>query len=338
MRIAQVAPLFESVPPQTYGGTERVVSYLTEALVALDHEVTLYASGDSVTRARLVPIVAKSLRTNRRKPDWIVWHTLMLDRVLEEAGRYDVLHFHIDVLQLPMLRHCPTRNVTTLHGRLDLPDLPPLYRQFSEHPLVSISDHQRLPVPFANWRATVYHGLPRNLYSFHAEPHDYFAFIGRISPEKRVDRAIEMALACDMPIRIAAKVDDADKVYFESIIRPLLAHPLVDYIGEIDDAGKNDFLGNARAVLFPIDWPEPFVIVMIEAFACGTPVIAYRGGSVPEVMQHGVTGFVVDDQQEAIAAARNIDTIDRRRCRQVFEERYTAEAMAGQYLEVYRNL
>jgi glycosyltransferase involved in cell wall biosynthesis len=339
MKIAQVAPLFESVPPKAYGGTERVVSYLTEALVELGHEVTLYASGDSTTSARLVPIVARSLRTDRRHPDWLVWHTLMLDRVIADASQYDVIHFHVDVLQHPLARRCPCPSVTTLHGRLDLPDLVPLYRHFSDAPLVSISGNQRKPLPFANWRATVHHGLPLGLYRPNAAPRgDYFAFIGRVSPEKRVDRAIDIALACGVPLRIAAKVDEVDRDYFASRIRPLLDHPLVEFIGEIDEPAKNDFIGNARALLFPIDWPEPFGIVMIEAFACGTPVISYPGGSVAEVMQHGVTGFVVSDQQEAIEAAEAVQRIDRRRCRQVFEERFTSHIMARRYLDVYRDL
>jgi glycosyltransferase involved in cell wall biosynthesis len=338
MKIAQVAPLFESVPPKTYGGTERVVSYLTEALVAQGHDVTLYASGDSITSARLVPIVPKSLRLDRRHGDWVAWHTILVDRVFEDAERHDIVHFHIDALHLPLARRHRRRCVTTMHGRLDLPALVPLFSRFSEHALVSISDHQRKPLPNANWQATVHHGLPQELYAFHPHARDYFAFIGRISPEKRVDRAIEIALACDIPLRIAAKIDDVDAAYFESAVRPLLSHPLVEYLGEIDEQAKGDFLGHARALLFPIDWPEPFGIVMIEAFACGTPVIGYPAGSVPEVLQDALTGFIVNDQQEAIAAARSIEAIDRRRCRQVFEERYTADRMARHYLDVYRRV
>lgn len=338
MKIAQVAPLFEAVPPTGYGGTERVVSYLTEALVEQGHDVTLYASGDSITRARLVPVVEHSLRTDRRHPDWLMWHTMMLDRVFDDAERYDVIHFHVDFLHFPLARRCKRPTVTTLHGRLDLPDLVPLYRHFSDQPVISISHNQRKPLPWANWRATVHHGLPRDLYSFHARPGNYFAFIGRISPEKRVDRAIEIALACGAPLLIAAKVDDVDRAYFENRIKPLLDHPLVDFIGEIAEDRKTEFIGQARALLFPIDWPEPFGIVMIEAFACGTPVISYPGGSVAEVMQHGVTGFVVNDQQEAIAAAHEIHRIDRHRCREVFEERFTSHTMAANYLDVYRKL
>jgi glycosyltransferase involved in cell wall biosynthesis len=339
VRIAQVAPLFESVPPKAYGGTERVVSYLTEALVQMGHEVTLFASGDSCTGAELVPIVDKSLRLHPGKPDWVIWHTLLLDRVLQSADRFDVIHFHVDTLQLPLIERCTdTPCLTTAHGRLDLPDLQPLFRRFSRHPMVSISDSQRRPLEAANWQATVYHGLPRDLYSFHAQPQDYFAFVGRISPEKRVDRAIGIAIACDTPLRIAAKVDAADKVYFEQEIEPLLDHPLVTFIGEIGDADKDDFIGNARALLMPIDWPEPFGLVMIEAMACGTPVIAWRHGSVPEVMQEGVTGRIVESMDEAIAAARTIGRIDRRGCREVFERRFSAPVMAARYLEVYREL
>lgn len=340
MKIAQVAPLFESVPPKGYGGTERVVAYLTDALVELGHEVTLFASGDSTTRARLVSVVERGLRLDGRHADWLVWHTMLLDRVFGAAERFDAIHFHVDFLHFPGVRHCPTPCVTTLHGRLDLPELVPLYRHFDEQPLVSISDSQRTPLPWAHWRATVHHGLPADLLSFTPQPgpNSYFAFLGRISPEKRVDRAIEIAIACGVPLRIAAKVDAVDRVYFEAQIRPLLDHPLVDFIGEIDEAHKSAFLGQARGLLFPIDWPEPFGIVMIEAFACGTPVIAYPGGSVNEVMEHGVTGFIVNDQREAIAAARNIGTIDRRRCRRVFEQRYTARTMAERYIDVYRGL
>ena len=339
MRIAQVAPLFESVPPRAYGGTERVVSYLTEALVDMGHEVTLFASGDSVTRAKLVPVVDKALRLHPGRPDWVIWHTLMLDRVLQSADRFDVIHFHVDTLQLPVVeRCCETPSLTTAHGRLDLADLQPLFKRFSRHPMVSISDSQRRPLPAANWQATVYHGLPPALYSFHPQPQDYFAFIGRISPEKRVDRAIEIAIACNMPLRIAAKVDAADTEYFATRIEPMLDHPLVTFIGEIGDEAKNDFIGNARALLTPIDWPEPFGLVMIEAMACGTPVVAWRNGSVPELIEPGVNGFIVESMEEAIAAARNIDSICRRACRDVFERRFAAPVMARRYLEVYQEL
>ena len=338
MRIAQVAPLFESVPPQAYGGTERVVSYLTEALVERGHDVTLYASGDSHTSARLVPVCERGLRLDPRRPDWTVWHTLMLDRVFAAAGSYDVIHLHVDTLHFPLARRCPRPCVTTLHGRLDLPDLQPLFRHFQEQPLVSISDCQRRPLPDAHWLATIHNGLPRQLYRFHERADDYFAFVGRVSPEKRVDRAIDIALGCGTPLRIAAKVDEADRAYFEQAIRPRLDHPLVDFAGEIREREKNDFIGRAKALLFPIDWPEPFGLVMIEAFACGTPVISFSGGSVAEVLEHGVTGFIVDDIQEAVAAARRIAELDRRRCRAEFERRFTADLMAQRYLDVYGGL
>lgn len=338
MRIAQVAPLYESVPPRAYGGTERVVAYLVEALVELGHEVTLFASGDSVTSANMVSVVPRGLRLDTHKPDPLVWHTIMMDRVLKAAGSFDVIHFHTDVLQLSLVGQCRTPCLSTAHGRLDLPDLKPLFRCFPSHPMVSISTSQRAPLPWANWRATVHHGLPLGLYSLHEEPQDYFAFVGRISPEKRCDRAIEIARACGVPLRIAAKVDEADRVYFESTIEPMLDDPLVSFVGEIGDAAKNDFIGNARALLMPIDWPEPFGLVMIEAMACGTPVIAYANGSVPEILEDGVTGFIVRDQAQAIAAARNVGRIDRRRCRRVFEQRFTDRVMARRYLDVYREL
>lgn len=338
MRIAQIAPLFESVPPLAYGGTERVVSYLTEALVGQGHDVTLFASGDSVTEARLAPMAERSLRLDPSRPDWLMRHTVMIDQVFARADEFDVLHFHIDCLHYPLAQRCATPSVTTLHGRLDLPDLQALHAHFRTHPLVSISNHQRRPLPQANWCSTVYHGLPTSLYRCRDVPQDYFAFVGRISPEKRLDRAIEIAVACNTRLRIAAKVDPVDQAYFEREIRPLLDHPLIEFAGEIGDADKNDFIGNARALLFPVDWPEPFGMVVIEAFACGTPVIAYERGAVPELMQHGVTGYIVNSQDEAIAAARVIDRIDRRRCRAAFERRFTADKMAARYLQVYQAL
>lgn len=338
MKIAQVAPLMESVPPRAYGGTERVVSYLTETLVEMGHHVTLFASGDSVTNARLVPVVGTGLRLDPRKPEPLVWHTIMMDMVLDAAAGFDVIHFHIGVLQLAMMRRCETPCVSTPHGRLDLPDLKALFRRFPKHPMVSISSSQRAPVPWANGRATVHHGLPLGLYSVHPQPKDYFAFVGRISPEKRVDRAIEIATACGTPLRIAAKVDAVDRDYFESAIEPLLDDPLVTFVGEIGDRAKNDFIGYARALLMPIDWPEPFGLVMVEAMACGTPVIAYGLASVPEIIDDGVTGFIVHNQEQAISAAKCIDRIDRRRCREVFEQRFAASVMARQYLDVYRQV
>jgi glycosyltransferase involved in cell wall biosynthesis len=338
MRIALIAPLMESVPPHAYGGTERVVSYLTEALVALGHDVTLFASGDSKTRARLVPMVERSLRLDPSHPDWLAHTTMMLDQVFASADEFDVMHFHVDFLHYPLVRRCATPCLTTLHGRLDLPDLAPLHRHFREQPLVSISTAQRKPLPRSRWIATVHNGLPEDLYRFQARPGDHFAFLGRISPEKRVDRAIEIARATGTRLRIAAKVDRVDRKYFERDIEPLLNHPLIEFIGEVDESQKNEFIGGARAILFPIDWPEPFGMVMIEALACGTPVVAYRCGSVPEVLEHGVTGYIVEDQPQAIEAARQIDRIDRGACRRAFERRFTAQRMAQQYVEVYQAL
>ena len=337
MRIAQVAPLIESVPPRNYGGTERIVAYLSDALLDLGHEVTLFASGDSCTRARLVAVAPRALRAARRAADWPMWTTLMLEQVQLEAerGAFDVIHFHVDVLPLPYARRCATPSVTTLHGRQDLPGLDRLYAQFCEHPLVSVSDSQRAPQAAANWRATVPHGLPHDLYRFHPAHGDYFVFVGRISPEKRVDRAIEIAVACGVPLRIAAKVDITDRHYFAKQIRPLLNHPLVEFIGEIGEREKDDFIGNSRALLFPIDWPEPFGLVAIEALACGTPVLAYANGSMPEILQDGVDGFLVHDQAQAIAAAGRIEQIARADCRASFERRFTATAMAQRYLDVY---
>jgi glycosyltransferase involved in cell wall biosynthesis len=338
MRIAQVAPLFESVPPKYYGGTERVVSYLTEELVRQGHDVTLFASGDSVTDAKLVAATRRSLRLDKHCVDQIAHHVLMLERVVQRASSFDVIHYHVDYLHFPYSRRHATPHVTTLHGRLDIPDLVPLYREFRDMPVVSISEAQRDPLPFANWTRTVHHGLPVDLYDFCAEPGDYLAFIGRVAPEKRVDRAIEIAKRVGLPLKIAAKVDDVDRQYFENVVEPLLNHPLVEYLGEIGEGEKQEFLGNARALLFPINWPEPFGLVMIEAMACGTPVIALRRGSVPEVLDHGRTGFIVNDLDDAVAAARRIDDISRRRCREVFEDRFTATRMASDYVELYSAL
>jgi glycosyltransferase involved in cell wall biosynthesis len=338
VKIAQVAPLFESVPPQGYGGTERVVSYLTEALVEAGHEVTLFAAGDSVTRARLVPVVPQSIRLASQRLEWLMWHTVMIDRVFEMADAFDVIHFHTDFLHYPLARRCRTPSLTTMHGRLDIADLGALHRHFGDQGLVSISDAQQHAMPDAHWLATVHHGLPAGLYRPGSGEGGYFAFIGRISPEKRVDRAIEIALACETRLRIAAKVDPADQAYFEREIRHRLEHPLIEYVGEIGEAAKGDFLGRARAMLFPIDWPEPFGLVMIESLACGTPVLAYEGGSVAEVMEDGVNGFIVHDLQQAIAAARRIGEIDRRVCRRRFDERFTAARMARAYVDVYRTV
>jgi glycosyltransferase involved in cell wall biosynthesis len=338
VRIAQVAPLFESVPPKLYGGTERIVSYLTEELVRQGHDVTLFASGDSVTRARLVAPCPQALRLDPHCVDQIALHILQLEMVLREADQLDVIHFHTDYLHYPLSRRQTYRHVTTLHGRLDIPELAPLYREFDRMPVVSISDSQRAPLPMAHWRATVHHGLPPDLLSFHERPAGYLAFLGRISPEKRPDRAVEIARRAGLELRIAAKVDKADQAYFERVIQPLLAGPGVNYIGEIGEAEKADFLGNARALLFPIDWPEPFGLVMIEAMACGTPVIACRCGSVPEVIDDGVTGFIVDSIEGAVRAVGRLPELSRRRCRRVFEERFCAARMARDYVAVYERL
>jgi glycosyltransferase involved in cell wall biosynthesis len=339
MKIAQIAPLIESVPPRLYGGTERVVSYLTEALVGLGHEVTLFASGDSITTAQLVPCVPRALRLDPKVKDPIPYYMLMLDRVRQQADDFDILHFHIDQLHFPLFRPIANRSITTLHGRQDLPDLVPLYLGFSDMPLVSISNDQRSPVPGANFIETVYHGLPLNLLRPLARPSgEYVAFLGRIAPEKRPDRAIAIARALGVPLKIAAKVDRVDEVYYREQIEPLLAGSDVDFIGEINEHQKAEFLGNARALLFPIDWPEPFGLNMIEAMACGTPVLAFRCGSVPEIIDNDVTGVIVETMDEAIAALPRVMTIDRRKVRQRFEQRFSATRMAKDYVKVYRSL
>ena len=338
MRIAQVAPLVESVPPRLYGGTERVVWNLVEELVRQGHDVTLFASGDSQTSARLIPGSAAALRLGGGCQDFLAPHVYMLEQVLKRANEFDVVHFHIAQLHFPVARRYLSAHVTTMHGRLDLPELGPLYQEFGDIPCVSISDAQRVPLPQANWVHTVYHGLPPELLTFHPQHGSYFAFLGRISPEKRVDRAIAIARGCGQRLRIAAKVDAADADYFTREIEPLLDDPLVEFIGEIGDADKSDFLGGAQALLFPIDWPEPFGLVVIEALACGTPVIGFRAGSVEELLDDGVTGFVVDSVDQAIAAARRIDEIDRQMCRAVFEQRFTVSRMAQQYVEVYQRV
>jgi glycosyltransferase involved in cell wall biosynthesis len=338
MRIALVAPLYESVPPKCYGGTERVVSYLTEELVRMGHSVTLFASGDSITKARLVPGCPHSLRLDRHCIDQLAYHTLMLEHVAQRAREFDLIHYHVDYLHFPLSRCLRVPHVTTLHGRLDIPDLQPLYREFHDMPIVSISDAQRQPLPGARWIGTVHHGLPGDLYRYREMPDGYLAFLGRISPEKRVDRAIEIAREVGLPIRIAAKVDKVDQDYFEKYIRPMLDDPLVEYLGEIGEGAKEAFLGGARALLFPIDWEEPFGLVVIEALACGTPVVAYRRGSTPEIVEHGVTGFLVESQAAATEAVRLVPGLSRRRCRQAFEQRFTAARMAKDYVRIYEEL
>ncbi|MGR3540106.1 MAG: glycosyltransferase family 4 protein [Hasllibacter sp.] len=343
MRIAQIAPLAESVPPKFYGGTERIVSYLTEALVEDGHEVTLFASGDSVTRAELASPVPAALRLRTDPPvlDAGPYHMMMLDALRARADEFDVVHFHLDVMPLPLVRALPCPSVFTLHGRQDLPDLWPCYDYFREVPFVSISDHQRRPVPDArNWAATIHHGLPPDLLPFSERSEGYLAFLGRISPEKRPDRAIRVAAATGRELRIAAKVDRVDRAYWEEEIAPLIAmHDNVHYIGEVDERQKARFLAGADALLFPIDWPEPFGLVMIEAMSAGTPVLAMRCGSVPEVIDHGRSGWIHDDVDGMIETVRaRLDGLPRRTVRETFEARFTAARMAGDYVALYRRL
>jgi glycosyltransferase involved in cell wall biosynthesis len=335
LRIAQVAPLFESVPPQLYGGTERVVSALTEEFVARGHDVTLFASGDSQTRARLVPCADQSLRLDGRARDHVAFTMMELAEVFRRAADFDIIHSHVDYFAFPFARQCPTPVVTTVHGRLDLPEIARVYRYFSGQHLVSISDSQRQPLPDVGWVRTVYNGIDFTRFTLRRQPGSYLAFLGRISPEKRPDRAIEVARALDMPLKIAAKVDDADRDYFEHAIRPRLAHPLIEFVGEVDDRDKDEFLGNAYAYLFPIDWPEPFGLTMVEAMACGTPVIAMRCGSVPEVVAHGVSGFICDQMRDFIDAVPRAGTLDRAICRAYAQARFSAAAMADGYEAVY---
>lgn len=344
MRIAQIAPLFEAVPPKLYGGTERVVSSLTEALVDLGHDVTLFASGDSVTSARLDPPWPRALRLDPDIRDWVATYHLMLEYVFRRAHNFDVLHFHIDYFPNSLFSRQPVPFVTTLHGRLDLAEFAAVYRMFPDAPLVSISDSQRKPVPDLGWVGTVLHGMPRNVLHVPEasgqgdEKGEYFAFLGRISPEKGIERAIQIAGACNTRLKVAAKVDKADAEYFKASVEPLLKFAHVEFIGEINDAQKPDFLGRAKATLFPIDWPEPFGLVMIESMGCGTPVIAMRRGSVPEVMEDGVTGFVVENVEEAIAATKKLDTLDRQKIRARFDQRWTSERMARDYVDIYQRL
>ncbi len=339
MKIAQVAPLYESVPPKLYGGSERVVSYLTESLVDLGHDVTLFASADSVTRARLVPGCERALRLQGSKiVDPISHHVRLIEAVFQRSAEFDVLHFHIDYLHFSCARRTPIPTLTTEHGRLDVPDLHPLFEAFPDMNLVSISDSQRKPLPGAKWVGTVYHGLPSALYQLGDGSGNYLAFLGRFAPEKRPDVAIEIAKRTGRKLKIAAKVDPADEQYFKNEIEPLLHHPLIEVLGEIGENEKRVFLSDASALLFPIDWPEPFGLVMIEAMACGTPVIAYPNGSVPEIIEDQKTGFLVSNIEEAVAAVKRLYTLNRLEIRQVFEERFSSQRMALDYLRLFRKI
>jgi glycosyltransferase involved in cell wall biosynthesis len=338
LRIAQVAPLYERVPPELYGGTERVVSYLTEELVRLGHDVTLFASGDSITTANLDAVCPRALRLDGTCRDPLATHVRMLGRVYRRAERFDVIHCHTDYLGLPLAGFVRPPTLITLHGRLDLPELPLVYADHMRVPLVSISDAQRLPMRDANWLATVPHGVPAALYDPEYATGSYLLFVGRISPEKRPDAAVAIAAAAGVPLKIAAKVDAVDREYFASMIRPLLEHPLVEFLGEVDDARKGELLRGALALLFPIDWPEPFGLILIEALACGVPVIARRRASVPEIVREGVTGFLRETDEELARAVHEVHRLDRRACRAEFEARFTAATMAGRYVELYERL
>jgi glycosyltransferase involved in cell wall biosynthesis len=338
MKIAQVAPLIESVPPKAYGGTERIVSYLTEQLVDMGHDVTLFASGDSVTKASLVAPTYKGLRGNKDVVDIYTYYIYMLELVQQKINDFDIIHYHIDYFHFPLSRRNDIPQCTTMHGRLDLGDLRVLFNEFREMPLVSISNAQRAPIPYANFVKTVYHGLPLSLFSYSDQPKDYLAFLGRISPEKGLDKAIEISKLTGIPLKIAAKIDKSDEEYFEHHIKKLLDHPLIEFIGEINDNEKSQFLGDALAVLFPINWPEPFGLVMIESMACGTPVIAFRHGSVPEVIDHGETGFIVENVEDAVGKIREISSFSRLRCRTKFEERFSVKRMAENYVEVFQEM
>jgi glycosyltransferase involved in cell wall biosynthesis len=338
MRIAQVSPLFEAVPPKLYGGTERVVYSLTEELVAMGHDVTLFASGDSVTSATLAPMRQEALRLDPTVKDWVATYMRMVELIYRRADEFDILHFHIDYFPLALFSRQHTPFLTTLHGRLDLAEFKDVYELYPDAPFVSISNAQRKPIPRLNWVRTVLHGMPARLLTPRPVKPSYVAFLGRISPEKGVDRAIHIAGRAGVTLKIAAKVDNADREYFEAQIKPLLSLPHVEFIGEIDDSQKPEFLSGAHALLFPINWPEPFGLVMIESMACGTPVIAFNCGSVPEVMDHGLTGFVVNDEDEAVAAIGRLGELDRAKVRQQFDRRFTARRMAQDYLDLYGEL
>ncbi|MBK6263905.1 glycosyltransferase family 4 protein [Marivirga sp. S37H4] len=337
MRIAQVSPLYESVPPILYGGTERVVSYLTEELVRQGHEVSLFASGDSVSKARLRAPCNESLRLKKNCIDQLSYHFLMLEMLQQELDEFDIVHYHVDYLHFPLSRKNKKPHITTLHGRLDIPDIHPLFKEYREMPVVSISHSQRSPIPYANWVGNVYHGLPITETRYNNNTGEYLAFLGRICPEKGVDLAIEIAIKCGIPLKIAAKIDKADAEYFHREIKHLLNHPLIEYIGEIGEKEKSQFLRNAMALLFPINWPEPFGLVMIESMACGTPVIAFEKGSVPEIVEEGITGFIVNSVSEALETIQSkLPAFNRFLCRATFEKRFTVERMANEYVKLYQ--
>jgi glycosyltransferase involved in cell wall biosynthesis len=338
MKIAQISPLMEAVPPKLYGGTERIVAYVADELTTMGHDVTLFASGDSTTTAKLEAVWPRALRLDQTVRDYLAPHLIMLQAIAQRAAEFDIIHSHVDYIGYPVLQQTGVPFVTTLHGRLDLPELRPLYKAFDDVPVVSISDSQREPLPHANYVATVHHGIPERLLTPGFGAGGYLAFIGRISPEKAPDAAVRIAAEAGMKLKIAAKVDAVDQEYFGAHIEPLLKRPDVEYIGEINDAEKSAFLGNAAGLIFPIAWREPFGLAMIEAMACGTPVIALRRGSVPEVIDHGVTGFIVDDEAQAAAAARRLHELDRARVRRVFDARFTVRRMAEDYLNIYRRL
>ncbi len=338
VKIAQVAPLYEAVPPKLYGGTERIVHYLTEELVRLGHDVTLFASGDSKTKATLVAHVPEALRLNKSCEDTLAPHIVQLQEVIEQADEFDVIHFHTDYIHFPFTRKLPAAHLTTLHGKLTIPELQLVYNKFPDQPVISISDKQREPLPQANWIGTVYHGLPVDLHKARYGKGEYLAFLGRISPEKGLDVAIGTAKAAGIKLKIAAKIDKADKEYFEEHIKPLLDHPLIEFIGEINEKEKTAFLGNALAMLFLINWEEPFGLVMIEAMACGTPVIAFGRGSVPEIIEHGKNGFIVENENEAIEAVKLAGRLSRKKVRESFEQKFTATRMALDYIAIYQRL
>jgi len=338
MRIAQVAPLWESIPPVLYGGTERVVSFLTEELVHRGHDVTLFASGDSTTRAHLVSICPEALRRSNTVTNYDAPLITLLNRVFNSIGEFDVIHSHLECIPFPLTRHCRVPVLTTLHARLDLPELLPLFRKFADLPLVSISDAQRDPIPWANWQKTIHHGLPAHRYQAHPESGKYLVFLDRVAPEKGLDQAIAIAKQVGMPLRIGAKIDPADLSYYHTVIEPLLDHPLIEFVGEVTDREKDDFLGDAYALLAPYDWPEPFELVFIEALACGTPVIAYRREAVPEIIDHGVTGFACETMEEMVRSVGHVAFLNRADCRHAFDARFTAQRMVQEYVDVYEQL